>query len=291
MARLGGTKVVAALASVALTWGAVPALANGGSSSIQPAVAVKAAKKAKTPRRPALNVSSGLVVEGDVIRVTATVRASRRARRAVLQRARRDLFGTVQWDNVASRKVKGKGKKRKVVFRTTVTDENQARYRVAVTYKKRKTPVLSKQVRVQVWRWIPLHEYGAYYTTGGTNGAYAVGTMTLNGQAYKGWGTYTYSRLRSWEDRFTPGRNCRSFRGMAGVTDLSDDGASGEIILKADEQVVWESPTLTPGMVVEFEVPLDPKPYRFAILAANTSEPDSKAWPAIGDPAFLCTGV
>lgn len=267
------------LVAVTLVWGGTPAVA----------AEVPVAAAAKAPKRPVVTTSAKSVVEGKVIRVRATIHAGKRARRATLQRARVDVWGKTHWDVVRSKKVKGKGKKRRVAFRTTVTDENRARYRVSVTYKKRKKPRISKVARVQVWRWIPLYRYRAYYTAGGTNQALEYSTMSINGQSYRGW--LTFGSLTSWEDRFTPGRNCRSFRGVAGLQDTSDDGTTGSITLRGDDEDVWQSPELSPGMAVTFRVPLKPKPYRFSILAANTSAGELTALPAIGDPAFLCTGV
>jgi hypothetical protein len=75
-----------------------------------------------------------------------------------------------------------------------------------------------------------------------------------------------------------------------GIADISEDGSSGSIAFTADDVSVYESPVLTPGMDVPVNVRLS-APYRFGVQAANTSPEGVKAWPVIGDPALLCTGV
>jgi hypothetical protein len=43
-------------------------------------------------------------------------------------------------------------------------------------------------------------------------------------------------------------------------------------------------------MQTKVKVPLN-RPYRFLIHADNTSPSGTVVYPAIGDPAFLCTGI
>lgn len=123
------------------------------------------------------------------------------------------------------------------------------------------------------------------------------GTKTINGQAYRGWGAATYSNTGTWEARFTPGRNCDAFRGVLGVEDVSADGSSASIGFTIDETTYQGFDGLTPGMSQPVNIPLDPKPYRFAIHLTDTSPGATtgrdavQSYPVIGEPAFRCTGV
>jgi hypothetical protein len=137
-----------------------------------------------------------------------------------------------------------------------------------------------------VWRWIPLSDYPPYYQTSSVG----FGQVTINGTAYDGWGPRTYSHVGPWESKYTPGRNCKSFRGVIGLSDISDDGSSGVVKVTVEDAVVYQSPTLTPGMDVPLTLPIA-LPYRFGLQAFDTSTGVIESWPAIGDPALLCTGV
>jgi hypothetical protein len=147
---------------------------------------------------------------------------------------------------------------------------------------------------VTVWRWGPLKEYAPYYEA--EPGAAIFGTTTINGIAYSGWGAATYSHTGAWESRFTPRRHCKSFNAVLGVGDISDDGSSGSISFTADDEQIYTSPTLAPGMSVPATVPLA-KPYRFGIQLLDTTPGDTtghddvEAWPVLGEPSFLCTNV
>ena len=145
----------------------------------------------------------------------------------------------------------------------------------------------SDVLEVRVWRWIPLSDYAPYFET------HNVGfdPVTINGTAYAdGWGPNTFSHVGTWESKFTPGRNCQSFRGVVGLSDISDDGSSGVVKVTVEDAVVYQSPTLTPGMEVPLTLPIA-LPYRFGLQASDTSTGAIESWPAIGDPALLCTGV
>jgi hypothetical protein len=192
------------------------------------------------------------------------------------------LYGDASWEAVRSVKVGGRSR---VVFKRIATGLNQERFRATVTYITGK-PVTSRPVSVKVWRWIPLSEYTPYYETSGAS----FGEAMLNGTRYKAWGAASYSHVGAWESRFTPGRHCMAFRGVLGVADISGDGSSGSIRFTADDVMVYESPTLTPGMDVPVEVALA-SPYRFGLQAFDTSPEGVESWPVIGEPAFLCTGV
>ncbi len=233
--------------------------------------------------RVTVSASAAEVVEGDVLRLTAKVARARSASRAVLERweVPESSFWDPSWERVKT--VRAKSRLR---FSLTATEENSLRYRVSVRYKGVKKPVISKPVTVKVWRWIPLSQFSSYYSTGQSGFA----TAALNGKTYNAWGAWSYSNARSWEDRFTPGRNCKAFKGLVGIGDASADGSSGTVSLLADEAAVWQSPVLTPGMTVPLEVPLS-LPYRLAIQAANTSAAGVRSYPVIGDPALLCTGI
>ena len=104
------------------------------------------------------------------------------------------------------------------------------------------------------------------------------------------WGAQYTIAASSWESRYTPGRNCKAFRGIAGLSDTSADGATGAVAVSADEQLLWSSTVLTPGATQAFEIAMD-RPYRVALTATNTVAPDVKSFPLIGDPQLLCSGL
>lgn len=220
------------------------------------------------------------VTEGDRLTVKVKVPKAATARSVTLQELGTDTYGRPAWVKAGKRRAAKVSK-----FSVTVTATNVAKYRALVSYKKSAKPVKSNVASVKVWRWISLEDYVAYESTGGAS----FDEVALAGRTYFSWYAYS-SSYRSWETRWTPGRNCKAFKGVAGVTDWSADGSSATVAVLADGVPVWQSPTLTPGMTVPFEVPLA-MPYRFALLAVNSSADGVRAYPAVGDPAFLCTGV
>lgn len=222
------------------------------------------------------------VVEGDRYTVMARIASPRNAKRLTLQQWTVPAYGTPTWESVRSVAVNGRSR---VTFRRVATGLNSERFRARVTYSLGE-PAVSQPVTVKVWRWIPLSNYPPYYATSGA----IFGETTLNGQRYKGWGAATYSHVGAWEARFTAGRHCKAFQGVLGVADISADGSSGSISLAADEQTIYTSATLTPGMDVRVKLPLS-LPYRFGIQAYDTSPDGVEAWPVIGDPELLCTGI
>ncbi len=226
-----------------------------------------------------LKASSTEVEEGDRLKLTAKVKGTG-ATRVTLQKHSITVFGDPEWVDVKSKAVTSK---KRVKFRVVATGENSERYRASVAYRDGRS-VRSKPVTVTVWRWIALSRYAPYYET---PGAY-FSAVAINGHTYNGY--YTYSSATSWEARFTAGRSCKAFRAVLGVQDKSGDGSSGTIKLTADDAVVYESPVLTPGMDLTVTQALA-LPYRFGIQLFDTSPDGTKAWPALGEPALLCTGV
>lgn len=222
------------------------------------------------------------VTEGDRLTLRVRVPRSGLAKKVVLQERTTDVFGDTRWEDAAKRRARSR-----VTFVETVTATNTAAYRVAVTYRGRTNPVVSRAASVRVWRWIPLREFAPYFQT--SQAGYS--EADLNGMRYEVWGPlYTYS-ARTWEARVTPGRNCTRFRATLGLADTSDDGSTGSIAFTTDESAtVYQSPALTPGTTVPVELAL-PAPYRFGMQAANTSADDVKAFPMVGNGAFYCTGI
>lgn len=236
----------------------------------------------RSARAVALTSAVAEVIEGDVVALRATVKKPKQAKRIYLQRWDVPLYiGNPSWENVRSVKVR----KRTTTLHEVATSLNTARYRVVVTRKHGK-PLKSAPVNVTVWRWIPLQKFAPYSSTSGA----VFSEANINGARYKTWGAATWSAAGSWESRFTPGRNCKAFAGVLGVNDQSDDGSSGTIALTADEVSIYQSPALTPGMSMKIQVPLA-LPYRFGLRATDTSPDGVDAYPVVGDPALLCTGI
>ena len=230
-----------------------------------------------------VKVSKSEVTEGDRLTLRVRVPQAATARRAVLQERRIDIFGNAAWEDVDSKRAGAR-----VRFRTTVTATNEAVYRVAVTYRARVKPVLSRTAEVAVWRWISLRDFAPYFETSPNVDD---GNDTLNGAAYLTFGLhYNLSYMRSWESRITPGRNCTAFRAVLGLSDRSDDGSTGKLSFTADDAHIYESPPLTPGMTVPVAFQLA-EPYRFGLIATNTSAEAVAAYPMVGNGELYCTGI
>ncbi|HEX4812820.1 MAG TPA: hypothetical protein VFV66_08715 [Nonomuraea sp.] len=222
--------------------------------------------------------------EGDRITIKAKVASPRKADRVQLQERQVDIYGNASWVTVRSRSVRGTARH---TFTVVADGINREHYRARATYRQGKAAV-SKRKGVTVWRWISLTNYRPYYSTYGIS-ATPYSNFAMNGRQYIGW--YTYSSYRAWEARYTPGRNCKAFRGELGVRDESNDGSRAIITLLTEEdQVLFESPVLTPGAVTKVSVSMA-RPYRFTVRAADVSSEGVHALPAIGDPFFLCTGI
>ncbi|WP_210651001.1 hypothetical protein [Nocardioides sp. SYSU D00065] len=147
----------------------------------------------------------------------------------------------------------------------------------------------SKPVSVNVWHWYPLTAFDSYYATEGV-ADYDGNQFEMSGRTYiSSWSTY--GMARSWESRYTLGRNCTEMRGTFGVTDRSADGSSATVqVLAEGVEPIYISPELTPG-VVDTEHTLLSSPYRISILGTNTSPDKVLAYPAAGDLQFLCHGL
>ncbi len=247
---------------------------------------VQSTASAATERPRVIVSEASQVVAGDLIPVVAKVPAARIAKRITLERLEMPVYeglGSPTWEVVKSSAVRGRAR---IKFKSTAQQPNLEKFRVRVQYRDHRRAVVSKPVRVEVWSWVQLREFPAYQYTSGLR----LGEASISGRTYEAWTPETWSSARSWESRHTPGRNCKAFRGTAGLIDASADGSTGTIQLFADEAPVWTSPALTPGVAVPFEIPLS-MPYRFALLATNSSAPNVKSFPAIGDPELLCTGL
>ncbi|WP_162794355.1 hypothetical protein [Nocardioides houyundeii] len=237
------------------------------------------------PAKPVITTPRQMaeVVEGDVLHIRVRIPAAKSARKATLESFDKSTYSPFAgWEPVKSVAVRGR---KKLTFKITAQHENTKRFRVRIETKAGRSKP-SKPVAIKVWRWIPLREFSPYQQTSGTG----TGEGSIAGRRYAAWGGFTYSSARSWESRYTPGRNCKMFRGLAGLADTSADGTSGAVTLSADEQPLWTSPVLTPGVAYPFEVALN-LPYRMSLAAANTSAPELRAYPLIGNPELLCTGI
>lgn len=261
-----------------LCWALAAVLMSAGATysadAVTSSAAVRTVEVVKKPRNVTL---------GARFAVTVRVGAVRQARRVKIQAQTEDLYGNTQWTTVRARKVNGQARHR---FKLVATEPNAQRFRSVVRYRDGKS-VTSRPFTVTVWQWIDLARFDAYYETAGIM-HYQSSQFPMNGDQYLGW--YTYQDRGMWESRYTSGRNCKAFRGAFGVTDHSADGSSGRFTLLADDEVVFESPTLVPGMVKVARIDLA-KPFRFAVQARNTSPEGVLAWPAIGAPQFLCSGL
>lgn len=268
-------KLIVCLVATAATLVVMP-------STTATAVTTEARSQVTDIRKATVKSSAVEVTEGDRIALRVRVPQAKNARRVVLQERRIDVFGQAQWTDIDSKRARGQLK-----YRLTVTAQNEATYRVAITYRGRAKPVLSRPTKLTVWRWIELREFAPYFQTS----LAGYGEADMNGSRYAAWGGYAGTSIRSWEARVTPGRNCTRFRAILGLADTSDDDSSGVVSFAVDEATtVYQSPPLTPGMTVPVTLELA-RPYRFGMAAANTSADKVRAYPMVGNGAFYCTGI
>ncbi|NPD04621.1 hypothetical protein HN031_07975 [Nocardioides sp. zg-1308] len=269
-------KLVISLAATVVALTSVPAAAVPTD-----AVPGRSADRAAAAAKAVVTASAEQVTEGDSLTLRVKVPTSKDAKKVVLEERRDDVFGDPTWDRIDGTRAKAR-----LAFATTVTAQNEATYRVTVTYRGREKPVASRPVTVTVWRWIALQEFEPYLQS-------STATYTeadINGTSYAVWGGYG-STARSWEARVTPGRNCTKFRAVLGLSDGSDDGSSGVVSFTSDEATtVYQSPSLVPGMTVPVALDLA-APYRFGMSATNTSADKVRSYPMVADGAFYCTGI
>jgi hypothetical protein len=224
------------------------------------------------------------VNEGARVAIGVQVASPRKATKLRLQERRQDALGNYSWTTIRSRAVKGVARH---TFKVVVAAENVGKYRSQVSYRTGRI-ASSKVATVRVWRWIPLVNLRSYYETHGVL-ANPYRSFNINGNQYLGW--ESYGSYPSWESRYTPGRHCKAFNGLLGVTDDSADGSTASISFGTDaDETIYTSPPLSPGMQIRVKLPMK-LPYRFIIRARSTSASGIAVYPAIGDPAFLCTGV
>lgn len=248
-------------------------------SLVAPAGPVSAATRAVVIAKAPAQVTEGA-------RATFRIRIAkpRTIRRVHLQERRTDIFGNAQWVTVRSAAARKKVWK----VKATVTAENTAAYRAQVVLRDGRTRV-SQVKRIRVWRWIGLDSFDPYASTAGVWIGPYYPQFAMAGKQYRGWSAR--SSYGFWESRHTPGRNCKAFRGVLGVRDESADGSSARIrLLTDDEKVAYSSPALVPGRIRTIKLAL-PRPYRFIVQAEDTSPEGITSYPAIGNPAFLCTGI
>ena len=240
---------------------------------------------ATTVRAVTIVSASKSAVLGDRVAVTVKVASPTRARSVQLQTLTKDIYGNSSWSRISTQQVSGTARH---TFRPVLNQANRERFRAVATYKTGKR-VASKPVGVAVWSWTPLAKLPAYYTTNGVN-SYEYSNFGMAGNQYLGW--FTYGSYGMWEARYTSGRHCKALRGDFGVNDKSADGATVQLdIVNVDSgELLYRSPTLSPGMVAKATVAL-PSPYRISIRARNTSADGVLGYPAIGDPQLLCTGL
>ena len=221
------------------------------------------------------------VVEGERFTLEAKLSRTDGAKTIQLQRA---TTGS-GWELVAKSKVR---KKKTYTFTDIAGADDLMRYRIKV--KREKGGALtSAPAETAVWHWRPMTDFDSYFQTPGVSYGNNV-HMTISGVTYRG-GWETSGKTGSWETRITPGRHCRSFRGLVGVTDDSADGSSAVISLVADETTtVYTSPTLAPGAALPVQLDLA-LPFRLSVRAQRLSSPAVEVYPALANPELLCTGV
>lgn len=256
---------------------------GGGAHAVQPRA---------TAKRVLVSAPSN-VTEGDRFQVTARIPNPKQALRVAFEYEETGVYSfesVTTWTTLKTVKVNG----HKQVAATVQADAaKEAKFRAVVTYRGTTRSSKSSASRVDYWHWQGLA--GGYYTAG--SGTDVLG-FTMAGRSWNGWHLYAGT---SAEDRYTLSGSCKEFKATVGLTDQSADGSTGTVTFSTinpatTAQPVWTSPTLVPGRTVAVTVPLS-APYRFSILGQNTSAPVTDnngetttpaAYPAVGDPEFLC---
>ena len=273
----------AAVPGLCLTVGAFVLPADADSSGASPTTSIQASARVSGGAVTLVDIPKDLTL-GDRFTVTAKVSRARLAKTVQIQTQTLDYYGNKQWTSTKTSRVKGAARH---TFNLVASGVDRQKIRALVTYRDG-AQVASKSVGYTIWQWTNLSSFSSYYRTGGVMD-YSWSQFGMNGDQYVGW--YTLGGYDMWEARYTPGRNCKAFRGVFGVTDDSADGSSAEFTLVTDETTtVYQSPSLVPGSVETVQLDLA-KPYRFAIQARNTSPDGVWSYPAIGNPQFLCTGL
>ena len=231
--------------------------------------------------------------EGEKFAVTARIKKASRALRVTFQYQETGVYdfqSITRWTTLKTVKVKHR---RTVRITAQANAAKEAKFRAVVTYRGSRRNSKSAPVRVNYWHWQGLS--GRYYKAG--YGTDVIG-FNMGGRSWNGW--YQYGGP-SAETRYTLSGACKRFKATVGLTDQSADGSTGTVTFStinptATAQPLWSSPVLVPGRIVTVDVPLK-APYRFSIFGQNTSTPLSDgsgknttpaAYPAVGDPEFLC---
>lgn len=233
------------------------------------------------------------VTEGARFQVAAVIGKPKQAVRVAFQYEETAVYSfesVATWTTIKTVKVNGR---KKVAAAVQADAAKEARFRAVVTYRGTTRTAKSSAFRVNYWHWQGLA--GGYYSAG--SGTDVLG-FTMAGRSWNGW--YMYAGA-SAENRYTLSGSCKEFKATVGLTDQSADGSTGIVTLStinpaSTARPVWTSPTLVPGRTVAVTVPLS-APYRFSVFGQNTSAPVTDnngktttpaAYPAVGDPEFLC---
>lgn len=268
---------------------ALSATVIGASGATAPTGAVEAG-----PVRHSVQVAApGDVSEGEFFTVSARLASPRRAARVEFQHqvtGAHSFESITQWTPAAAVRVLGR---RTVRLRLRADTARSARFRAVVSYRGTKRTATSPSVRVDFCHWQGL-PWG-YSHVGSAIDDLA---FSMAGRDWNGWQMYGGG---SAETRYTLAGECKELKATVGLTDRSDDGATGSVVLStidptATARAAWTSPVLVPGRTVAVHVRLS-APYRFSIFGQNTSAPGvdgsghataRSAYPAFGDPEFLC---
>jgi len=230
-------------------------------------------------------------VEGTAFAVTVRVPRPRTATTIVLQFHdwhNDEYDSTLKWTKKTSARVQGRGT---VVFHVRADDAREAWFRAVIAYTGTTRRATSVARRVNYQHWFPLSSFSRYYDAGD---AIDLESFQMAGRAWNGW----FADGSAGESRYTLGSACVRIRATIGVTDSSSDGATGKITLATiapggTATTFYTSPTLVAGKTVSINRVLA-SPYRFSIIGQDTTpavtdgSPQPRAYPAVGDPEFLC---
>lgn len=249
---------------------------------------------APRPATPEVRVSAPSdATQGERFKVTARIKKPRQALRVTFQYQKTGVYdfqSVTRWTALKTFKVKHRPT---ISVSAQADDAKRAKFRAVVTYRASKHASKSSPIRVNYWHWQRLS--GRYYTAGQGTDAFG---FNMGGKSWNGWHQYGGP---SAESRYTLSGVCKRFKATVGLTDQSADGSTGTVTFStinpaATAEPVWSSPKLVPGRTVTVDLPLT-APYRFSIFGQNTSTPISDdngksttpaAYPAVGDPQFLC---
>jgi hypothetical protein len=264
-------RTIAAGAILAVALSSATALASADAAPSHPS---RAHAKAR-PFAVTATVNKTEPLQGSSVKIKGSVRpAAPGAKVTLLLR----YLDQKKWKVVASTRLSAEGKFK---FKDKVSSVRTRKYRVVKAAAPGRGAGHSKQLTVTVFGWRDLTSIHPATSNGFVN----AGTVAMNGVSYP-------SSLRSY-NTFPPGtpssidynlnRDCKAFRGTAGLDDTSQAGGNTTITVLSDSTLKFAGAfTLTQSAPVAFDVT---NVFRLSVGASMANGGVA----ALGTPQVLCS--